>query len=378
MPADHLVKDRPAFHQSVASGIEPALAEAIVTFGIVPDRPETGFGYIQKDPQNQQDERCFSILRFVEKPDLKTAEAYCAAGGYYWNSGIFLVKASTWLEAMKQVQPVMLAACVAAFDSGTEDRDFKRLDPKPFFDCPADSIDYAVMEKLPLPAASPIHGKMVPLNAGWADLGSWDAVWQAGAKDENGNHVTGDVLLEDTRTSMVAATSRLVSCVGLDGVAVVETPDAVLVTRMDKAQGVKKIVAALKKEARREVSSHRKVHRPWGWFDSLEQGNGFQVKHIVVNPGAVLSLQMHRHRSEHWTIVRGEATVTLGDKAIHLQETQSVFIPAGEKHRVANNGAGPLEIIEVQLGSYLGEDDIIRLEDTYGRAHASTRGNEVV
>lgn len=367
MPADHLVKDLNAFHRTITSGIGPALSRAIVTFGIVPDRPETGYGYIQADLRDQKDNRCFQILRFVEKPDHKTAEAYCATGEYYWNSGMFLLKAATWLEAMKKLQPVMLDACVAAFDSGDEDRDFKRLERKAFSECPADSIDYAVMEKLPIPAGSFINGKMVPLNAGWCDVGAWDAVWQIGDQDQNGNSVTGDVLLENSRKSLVVATSRLVSCVGLDGIAVIETPDAVLVARMDEAQGVKKIVSSLKEGKRKEVSSHRKVHRPWGWFDSLEQGDGFQVKRILVNPGAILSLQMHRHRSEHWTIVRGEAIITLGDKTAHLRQNESVFIPTGEKHRVANNGALPLEIIEVQLGSYLGEDDIIRLEDSYGR-----------
>jgi mannose-1-phosphate guanylyltransferase/mannose-6-phosphate isomerase len=367
MPADHVVKDLGAFHRAIAMGIEPALSQAVVTFGIVPDRPETGYGYIQADLQDQEDKPCFPIIRFVEKPDYKTAEAYCATGAYYWNSGIFLVKASTWLEAMKKLQPEMLAACIAAYNSGSEDHDFKRLDRKAFSACPADSIDYAVMENLPIPGGSPIGGKMVPLNAGWCDLGSWDAVWQIGTKDEEGNNVSGDVLLEDTRKSMVVATSRLVSCVGLDGVAVVETPDAVLVTRMDKSQDVKNLVAAMKKEQRMEVLSHRKVHRPWGCFDSIDQEDGFKVKHIVVNPGAILSLQMHHHRSEHWIVVRGSATVTLGESTLHLQENESVFIPTGEKHRVANNGDLPLEIIEVQLGSYLGEDDIIRLEDSYGR-----------
>lgn len=367
MPADHVVKDRQAFLESLASGIEPALSGAIVTFGIVPDRPETGYGYIQADPQNAEDRGCHPILRFVEKPDGKTAEAYCASGDYYWNSGMFLMKASTWLQAMKQLQPVMLGCCTAAFNSGSEDPDFKRLDREAFSACPADSVDYAVMEKLAPRNDSALSGKMVPLDAGWCDVGAWDAVWAMGEQDENGNNVSGDVLLEDTENSLVVGTSRLVSCVGLDGIAVIETPDAVLVARMDKAQDVKKIVETLKAKGRGEYSGHRKVFRPWGWFDSLESGDGFQVKRIVVNPGSVLSLQLHRHRSEHWTVARGKAVVTLGDETLRLNENETVFIPAGRKHRVSNSGSAPLEIIEVQVGSYLGEDDIIRFEDNYGR-----------
>ncbi|MEN6489268.1 MAG: mannose-1-phosphate guanylyltransferase/mannose-6-phosphate isomerase [Smithella sp.] len=367
MPADHVVKDLVAFHQGIATGIEPALTGAIVTFGIVPDRPETGYGYIQADRQIPNADQVFPIIRFVEKPDRKTAENYLATGGYYWNSGMFLLRAGTWLTAMEQLQPTMLTSCIDAFGRGSQDLDFLRLDRDTFSACPADSIDYAVMEKLATLSDTSIRGMMVPLDAGWSDVGSWDAVWDIGKKDEQGNNVSGDVLMEDTRQSLVLATSRLVACVGITGLVVVETPDAVLVAKADKVQDVKKIVTALKAKARREGSAHRKVYRPWGWYDSLEQGDHFQVKRILVNPGAILSLQLHRHRSEHWIVVQGTAKVTRGDEKIILNENQSVFIPVGEKHRVENPGQISLEIIEIQAGSYLGEDDIIRLEDQYGR-----------
>lgn len=369
MPADHVVKDLVAFHQGIAAGIEPALTGAIVTFGIIPDRPETGYGYIQANrhaPITNTDQ-VFPIIRFVEKPDRKTAESYLATGDYYWNSGMFLLRAGTWLTAMEQLQPAMLTSCIDAFDRGIQDLDFLRLDRDTFSACPADSIDYAVMEKLAELSDPSIRGMMVPLGAGWSDVGSWDAVWDIGKKDEHGNNFSGDVFFEDARQSLVMATSRLVSCVGITGLVVVETPDAVLVANMGKVQDVKKIVMALKAKARREGAAHRKVYRPWGWYDSLTQGERFQVKRILVNPGALLSLQVHRHRSEHWIVVQGTAKVTRGDETMILSENQTVFIPAGEKHRVENPGQVSLEIIEIQTGAYLAEDDIIRLEDQYGR-----------
>jgi mannose-1-phosphate guanylyltransferase/mannose-6-phosphate isomerase len=368
MPADHAVKDLVAFHQGIARGIEPALSGAIVTFGVVADRPETGYGYIQANLHAPVAGQVFPVIRFVEKPDRQKAETYIASGGYYWNSGMFLLQAGTWLKAMEQLQPAMLTSCIDALRRGSHDLDFLRLDRNTFSGCLADSIDYAVMEKLATLSDTSIRGMMVPLDAGWSDVGSWDAVWGIGKKDEHGNNVAGDVLMEDTRQSLVLATSRLVSCVGITGLIVVETPDAVLVAKADKAQDVKKIVTALKAKARREVAAHRKVYRPWGWYDSLEQGDNFQVKRIFVKPGASLSLQMHRHRSEHWIVVQGTAKVTRGDETIILNENQTVFIPVGEKHRVENPGKVSLEIIEVQSGSYLGEDDIIRLKDHYGRA----------
>ncbi len=367
MPSDHVVEDRMALHHSVNLGIGPALAGAIVTFGIVPDRPETGYGYIEADRHDPIADHVFPVTRFVEKPDHATAQTYIAAGDYYWNSGMFLLRSGTWLKAMELLQPVMLEACITALERGSEGLDFQTLDKETFHACPANSIDYAVMEKLTGLSGTPIRGIVVPLDAGWSDVGSWYSVWNVGRKDENDNITSGDVLVEDTRQSLVLATSRQVSCVGIDGLAVVETPDAVLVARMDKAQDVKKIVASLKAKGRREGIGHRKVYRPWGWFDSLERGEHFQVKRIVVNPGAILSLQSHRHRSEHWVVVRGTARVTVGEKIMVLTEGQSAFIPAGEKHRVENPGQDPLEIIEVQTGSYLGEDDIVRFEDRYGR-----------
>ncbi|MEN6488159.1 MAG: mannose-1-phosphate guanylyltransferase/mannose-6-phosphate isomerase [Smithella sp.] len=367
MPADHVVEDPNALHHAINRGIEPALAGAIVTFGIVPDRPETGYGYIEADRQTAVGDDVFQVIRFVEKPDRKTAETYLAASDYYWNSGMFLVQSGIWLKAMELLQPTMLRACTIAFGNGVADSDFRWLDRDIFYACPADSIDYAIMEKLADLSDASIRGVVVPLSAGWSDVGSWDAVWNIGQKDEHGNSFSGDVLMEDTRRSLVLAASRLVSCVGIDDLVVVEAPDAVLVGRMDKAQDVKKIVASLKAKGRREGVAHRKVYRPWGWYDSLEQGDRFQVKRIVVDPGGILSLQMHSHRSEYWIVAQGTARVTLGEETMVLTENQSIFIPIGEKHRVENPGDVSLQIIEVQSGSYLGEDDIVRLEDRYGR-----------
>lgn len=370
MPADHLVKNREAFHQAVERGIAPALSGAVVTFGIVPDWPETGYGYIQADQDSPLAEETFPILRFVEKPDFTTAESYLATGDYCWNSGMFLVRAETWLKTMEQLQPSMLAACRAAFFRGRRDLDFHRLDSESFSECPADSIDYAVMENLRALADPTIRGVMVALDAGWSDVGAWDAVWRISEKDEEGNAASGDVLLENSQDSLVISTSRLVSCVGIDLLAVIETPDAVLVADMDKVQDVKKIVASLKAKERREGTAHRKVFRPWGWYDSLAQGDGVRVNRMLVNPGAMTSLQVHRHRSEHWIVVRGVAAVTLGREILLLTENQFTFIPAGEKHRVENPGQPPLEIIEVQFGASLGEEDTLRLEDRYGRAES--------
>jgi len=372
MPADHVVENQEAFHRAIERGITPALSGAIVTFGIVPTRPETGYGYIQADRQAPLSDQVFPIIRFVEKPDSVTAEAYLATGDYCWNSGMFLLQAETWLRAMEQLQPAMLDACRTAFERGCRDSDFLRLDGETFSACPADSIDYAVMEKISTTSDSTIQGIMVTLDAGWSDVGAWDTVWQIGEKDEQGNSASGDILLEDSQNSLILATSRLVSCVGIDRMVIVETPDAILIASKDKVQNVKKVVAALKTKGRQEGTSHRKVFCPWGWYDSLEKGEGFQVKHIVVKPGASLSLQIHHHRSEHWTVVRGVARITLGEETILLKENQSTFIPVGEKHRLKNPGQVPLEVIEIQSGTYLGEDDIVRLEDQYGRAHKGT------
>ncbi len=367
MPADHVIENINAFHQALATSLQPALEGTIVTFGIVPNAPETGYGYIQANHEAPIADQIFPIIRFVEKPDSKTAQSYLAASGYYWNSGMFLMQAGIWLKVIKQLQPAMLKVCIAAFEHGKKETDFLRLDRETFATCPADSIDYAVMEKLSYLSAPSTKGFVVPLDAGWSDVGAWDAVWKIGKKDHHDNSVTGDVLLEEAESSLVMSTSRLVACVGINGLVVVETPDAVLVAQKDRVQDVKQIVKNLKAKNRREGNGHRRVYRPWGWYDSLEQGERFQVKRILVNPGSILSLQLHNHRSEHWIIIKGTAKVTRGDETIILNENQSVFIPLGEKHRVENPGQEALELIEVQSGSYLGEDDIIRLEDQYGR-----------
>ena len=367
MPSDHVVSDISAFHRALTVGARHTLSGAIVTFGIVPDAPETGYGYIQADDEAPISDEIFPIIRFVEKPDRKAAQSYLAAGGYYWNSGMFFMQAETWLKVIKQQQPVMFQACHTAFERGKHDSDFLRLDRESFAACPADSIDYAVMERLGLFPESGTHGIFMPINVGWFDVGAWDAVWQISKKDSKGNSVTGDVLLEDTESSLVISTSRLVSCVGINELVVVDASDAVLIARKDKAQNVKQIVEKLKEKNRKEGRVHRRVYRPWGWYDSLEQGERFQVKHILLNPGAMLSLQWHKHRSEHWIIVKGTAKITYGAETIVLNTNQSIFIPAGKKHRVENPGRDTLELIEVQCGSYLGEDDIIRLEDHYGR-----------
>jgi mannose-1-phosphate guanylyltransferase/mannose-6-phosphate isomerase len=307
------------------------------------------------------------VAQFVEKPDLATAQGYLAEGRYFWNSGMFVVKASVWLEALGRFRPDILAATRKAWTGRQADAKFVRPDRAAFEAVPSESVDYAVMERCP---DSPIDVHMVPLAAGWNDLGAWDAVWQVSGKDAQGNGLRGDVLLHDTRNTLVHATSRLVSVVGIEDVVVVETPDAVLVAARERSQDVKKIVARLEAAQREERDAHRKVHRPWGWYDSIDAGSRFQVKRIMVNPGASLSLQMHHHRAEHWIVVSGTAEVTCGDSVRLLGENQSTYIPLGEVHRLANPGKVPLEIIEVQSGSYLGEDDIVRYQDTYGRAPA--------
>lgn len=368
MPADHIIENREEFHNAVNKGLSAVDTASIVTFGIVPAYAETGYGYINAVKTSALSIEVWPVKCFVEKPDRPTAEKYLADGGYYWNSGMFMTRASVWLQAMDQFQPKMLAACKAAYKKGISDNDFIRLDREAFTLCPSDSIDYAVMEKITSNNNQPIKGAMVPLDAGWSDVGAWDAVWSIAEKDSSGNAFTGDVMLEDSRNSLVYASSHLVACVGIDNLAVVETPDAVLIANKDKVQDIKKIVAHLKNEGRSETVNHRKVYKPWGWYDSLEYGEKFQVKHILINPGAKLSLQMHEYRTENWIIIHGSAEMTCGEEVFLLEENQSVFIPRGAKHRVENKGSVPLEIIEVQYGSYLGEDDIIRLDDIYGRS----------
>ncbi|RQP26854.1 mannose-1-phosphate guanylyltransferase/mannose-6-phosphate isomerase [Albitalea terrae] len=362
-PADQTVTDEPAFKAALQDAVRTAATGAIVILGVTPDRPETGFGYIRS---GKGEGSVLSVAQFVEKPKLETAERYLAEGGYYWNSGIFVVRASVWLKALDLFRPDIAGATRTAWAAKSTDATFIRPGKAEFQAIPSESIDYAVMEKCP--GGKDFDIRMVPLNAGWSDLGAWDAVWQVSAKDGDGNAAVGDTFVRDSHGTLVHATSRLVGVVGLDNVVVVETPDAVLVTERSRSQEVKHIVGHLSGSGRTEQNLHRQVHRPWGWYDSIDAGARFQVKRIMVKPGASLSLQKHHHRAEHWIVVSGTAEVTNGDQVILLTENQSTYIPLGTVHRLANPGKVPLEIIEVQSGSYLGEDDIVRYEDTYGRA----------
>jgi mannose-1-phosphate guanylyltransferase/mannose-6-phosphate isomerase len=366
MPADHVITSLAAFQTAIAEGARQAEKGALVTFGIVPDRPETGYGYIRAGAPIDDHGTARLLDAFVEKPDAATAQTYVSSGEYLWNSGIFMMKSSAWLAALEHFKPEITKSCKAALAGAKDDGDFVRVDKAAFLSCVSDSIDYAVMEKL---ASAPHLGRgvVVPLSAGWSDVGAWDALWQVCEKDSAGNVMRGEVMLEDSSDSLVLAESRLVAGIGLKDMIVIETPDAVMVTDKHHTQDVKKIVARLKAEGKSHALNHRKVHRPWGWYDSIDSGSRFQVKRIVVNPGAKLSLQMHHHRAEHWIVVRGTAEVTNGDQVFLLTENQSTYIPLGHTHRLANPGKVPLEIIEVQSGSYLGEDDIVRFEDTYGR-----------
>ncbi len=361
-PADQTVVNTAVFTQAMQLAIQEASSGTIVILGITPDRPETGYGYIQAEVG--AGDGPLSVQRFVEKPDASTAQSYLDTGNYFWNAGMFVLKASVWLKALGQFRPDILQATRTAWNQRREDGHFIRPGEEAFKAIPSESIDYAVMEQAP-GAGLPI--KMVPLNAGWSDLGAWDAVWSVLPKDDSGNAHVGDVLFTDSRNTLVHATSRLVSLVGVDDLIVIETPDAVLVADRARSQDVKHIVKSLSDQGREEHSLHRKVHRPWGWYDSIDEGGRFKVKRIQVKPGASLSLQKHHHRAEHWIVVKGTAEITNGDKLILLTENQSTYIPLGEVHRLANPGAIPLEIIEVQSGSYLGEDDIVRFEDNYGR-----------
>lgn len=360
-PADQTVTDPIAFAAALRRAVGWAAQGSIVVIGIKPQRPETGFGYIRLDTSDAHSR----VAEFVEKPDVKTATRYVDSGDYFWNAGLFVVRASDWLRAIESFRPDIAAATHAAWAARRVDGPFIRPDRALFEAIPAESVDYAVMEKCP---KSDIDIRMVGLDAGWSDLGAWDAVWQLGHKDAAGNVADGDAIIEDCRDTLVHATSRLVSVVGVDNVVVVETPDAILVADRGRSQDVRKIVSRLEGDGRSEHILHRRVHRPWGWYDSVDAGPRFQVKRILVKPGATLSLQMHHHRAEHWIVVSGTAEVTCGDSKRLLTENQSTYIPLGETHRLANPGSIPLEIIEVQSGSYLGEDDIVRFEDSYGRA----------
>ena len=366
MPADHVITDTTAFHSVVHKSIKLAAEGAIITFGITPDSPETGYGYIQSGAAFEKD-GFFYIERFVEKPDFDAAQSYLDAGSYLWNSGLFMMRASVWLSAIGYCRSDILMACQTAWNQNSVDGEFLRVERLAFEQCPAESIDYAVMENITTDADSLPTGIVIPFSAGWSDVGAWDSLWQILPKDNKGNVSRGDVLLHDCHGSLVMAENRLVACVGVEDMVVVETPDAVLVAHKDKTQDVKKIVASLKHEKRAEGQLHRKIFRPWGWYDCVDIGKRFQVKRIVVKPGASLSLQMHHHRAEHWIVVSGTAQVTRGDTKYLVSENESTFIPLGTRHRLENPGSVPLEIIEVQSGSYLGEDDIVRFEDVYGR-----------
>jgi mannose-1-phosphate guanylyltransferase/mannose-6-phosphate isomerase len=366
MPADHVIRDGAAFCRALEAAYPFAAAGRMMCFGIVPDRPETGYGYVRAGAPIGAGAR--GIHEFVEKPDEATAEAYLASGEYYWNSGIFMVRASVWLKALAHFRPDIRSVCDAAFEAAVRDADFVRVGKAAFEGCPADSIDYAVMERLSQAPELGIEGAVVPMEAGWSDVGAWDALWRVMDRDAAGNSLSGDVMVEGVSDSLVIASDRLVACIGLDDMVVVETSDAVLVARKDRTQEVKQLVARLKKDGRTHATNHRKVHRPWGCYDSIDAGDRFQVKRIVVKPGATLSLQMHHHRAEHWIVVRGTARVVRGEESFLLGENQSTYIPLGVTHRLENPGKLPLELIEVQSGAYLGEDDIVRFEDTYGRS----------
>jgi mannose-1-phosphate guanylyltransferase/mannose-6-phosphate isomerase len=371
-PADQTIQNADAFTQALQNCITTVEGDpsnqTIAILGIPPTGPETGFGYIKKVTKKGSFSE-YAVEQFVEKPNLETAVAYLEDGNYFWNSGMFVLRASTWLTALKEFRPDILDATLKAWQQNTKDQSygtqFIRPNKEFFASIPDESIDYAVIEKCP---SSSYQVKMVELDAGWNDLGAWDAVWQEGHKNAQGNVTSGDVLLSDTTNSLVHASTRLVSAVGLDNVIVIETADAVLVADRNQSQHVKNIVSQLSAQQREETNLHRKVARPWGWYISIDQGERFKVKRIQVMPGASLSLQMHHHRAEHWVVVKGTAEITNGNQMITLTENQSTYIPQGQTHRLANSGKTPLEIIEVQSGSYLGEDDIVRFEDIYGRS----------
>ncbi len=362
LPADHVIRDVPAFHKAVHAAVEAAQEGQLVTFGIVPASAETGYGYIQRGSASGS---VYRIARFVEKPSAAVAQDFVGSGDYYWNSGMFLFGARRYLEELGRLAPAIATACAEAFAAAKADLDFTRIDKPLFQTCPADSIDYAVMEKTS-------DAVVVPLAAGWSDVGSWAALHEASEADGHGNVSRGDVICEDSEGCYLYSESRLVSAVGLKDHVVVETKDAVLVAPRSRVQDVKKLVFRLKEQGRYEHSLHREVFRPWGSYDSIESGPRFQVKRLKVKPGAVLSLQLHHHRAEHWIVVSGTARITRGDEVFLLEENQSTYIPIGVRHRIENPGKIPLHIIEVQSGSYLGEDDIVRLEDHYGRQGTTT------
>jgi mannose-1-phosphate guanylyltransferase/mannose-6-phosphate isomerase len=365
-PADQMVINIAAFTAATQQAIREASDGSIVILGVTPDKPETGYGYI-KCKQDNSVNNVLTVQRFVEKPDIETAQTYLTEGGYFWNAGMFVLKASVWLKALAEFRPDILKATEAAWLKRITDAPFVRPGKTEFLAIPSESVDYAAMEQFP-ESNYPI--KMVPLNAGWSDLGAWDAVWDVLNKDDQGNAHVGDVLTTDSSNTLVHATSRLVALVGVRNLVIIETPDAVMVADKFRSQDVKNIVQQLQNTKREEHTLHRKVHRPWGWYDSIDESENFKVKRIQVKPNASLSLQKHHHRAEHWIVVKGIAEITNGDKVLTLTENQSTYIPLGEVHRLRNPGTIPLEIIEVQTGGYLGEDDIVRFQDTYGRTGA--------
>lgn len=352
-PADHLIKDKTAFHAAVNTAVPLALEGRLVTFGIVPTEAATGYGYIRRGAGH-------AVAEFVEKPDPETAARYVSSGDYLWNSGMFLMRASIWLEEVERFAPEILEQCRLGHTNGRRDGDFYRIEPEAFKACRSDSIDYAVMERTDRAA-------VVPLDAGWSDVGAWSTLWHVSERDGTGNVIQGDVSLHNVENALVLAQHRLVAAVGVRNVIVIETADAVLVMDRECAQDVKHIVEKLKAQKREEPVSHRRVYRPWGWYEGVDGAERFQVKRLMVKPGAALSLQMHRHRAEHWVVVKGTARVTRDHETFMLTENQSTFIPVGTRHRLENPGTTPVEIVEVQSGSYLGEDDIVRFEDRYNR-----------
>ncbi|THB76093.1 MAG: mannose-1-phosphate guanylyltransferase/mannose-6-phosphate isomerase [Desulfobacteraceae bacterium] len=360
LPADHVIENQENFHQAIQEGMTFALQDYLITFGILPNAPETGYGYIKKGEALDSTLDVSRIERFVEKPDRDTAQQYLDSQAYCWNSGMFMFKASVIVNELEKQAPEVVSICRAAIEAGTQDLDFFRISKDLFSKVPSDSIDYAVMEKTE-------QGVMIGFDAGWNDLGSWEALWQTGDKDRNANVIKGDVIVHDVQGSYLNAQERLIAAVGLEDVVVVETSDAVLVSPKDRVQDVKKIVETIKTEDRSEAVNHRRVYRPWGDYETIDISNRYQVKRITVKPQAKLSLQKHYHRAEHWTVVSGSALVTKDDATILLKEDESTYIPIGVKHRLENPGKIPLELIEVQSGSYLGEDDIVRYEDVYGR-----------
>jgi mannose-1-phosphate guanylyltransferase len=358
LSADHSINDNTKFHKSIEVGRKIAEKNKLALFGVIPNKPETGYGYIECDNSISKD--FYDIISFTEKPSIEIAKKYIDSGDYYWNSGIFMFKASIYLKELQKYEPEIYSCCMNSFNKVNKDFDFIRIDKKEFFKCPSKSIDYAVMEKTS-------YASVVPFNSNWSDVGSWESLWDEKSKDKDNNVTKGDVLLKKVNNSYIHSTNRLVAASDISDLVIIDTQDALLVSSRKNSQNIKEIVKKLSNENRKESESHRKIYRPWGYFDSIDNGHGFQVKRILVNPGAKLSLQKHQKRAEHWVVVKGIASITCGERKFKLIKNESTYIPKGEVHRLENDEKYPLEIIEIQTGSYLGEDDIIRLEDEYRR-----------